>query len=675
MAKMKTLTINNEKYEIPIPKNLSELNNDIEYLSEENLSDFVKKNEVFTMVSQLENDKKYVTEAELDGKGYLTQHQDLSGLEKDISDLKESIADLKASGNFSIPIVDSIEEMEDISKSYVLSSTGTIWKWKTTSTEKEVEIILDTYGSKSGFERGRLSSGGSVTSDVSTHTVSPLIDITKAEYQGKTINIKLSGNRYFSENEETYIMTALFNTSKGTIQGRAYSCEERNPGVLGVLDNAGATGKVYSTTSAILTIPVPLVDDSSNTVGYLRFCGLGTVDGTIEITYFETQTVTEESWIDTGVAFGGGSTDTETLDKIAELNNEGADSATIKLLAQPVLDFYNASAYLNSDYTNSHLSSITYPCRADIPIPFNVKWPHNENAMRTTVAIDTKTIGTRNAYTMKTFDASGFDNFPLYNLLPNTTYYYKVTHVLADGSLEEAKSGSFKTSSESIRLLYIDGTQNVRDLGGWKGLDGKTVKYGKIIRGASFSDSSYSGLMLTGKGRLALGELKIQAELNLGAIDSETSIASNVAYKKIYYTNYAIAIENETYRTMFKTILEYIVSCLDGTLTISGMNTVERNIYMHCQGGCDRTGTLSFLLLGLLGVSESDLAKEYELSSFSDIGLGRLRNSASYNFSGMVTALKKYSGDSITDKFYDFATTGCGISSETITAFRNLMLN
>lgn len=589
---------------------------------------------------------------------------------------QKQLDDLIASGSFSVPIVDSVDEMVDTSKQYILKSTGTIWEWKETTTEKEVTVRNDI---TSGYERGRLSSGGANSGDVQTHTLTPLIDITKAEYQGKTIQIHLEGNRYFSETAETYIMTAVFDTGKGIIIGRAYSCLDRNAGLLGGFDNAGATAEIHSTNSATLTIPVPLTEDNGKSVGYLRFCGLGTVDGTVYITYTETQTVTEETWTDTGVAFGGGgSIDTETLAKIAELNNEGTDPTTIKLLAKPVLDFYNASAYSDNDYTYSHLSNITYPCRADIPVPFNVKWNHNEEAMRTTVAVDTKVIGTNNAYTLKTYDATGRDSYPLFNLLPNTKYYYKVTHVLSDGTLVEAKSGNFTTSNETVRMLYIDGTQNVRDLGGWTGLNGKRVKYGKIIRGASFGDSSYHGLMLTGKGRLALAELKIQAELNLGAVDTETSIAPNVAYKKVYYTNYAIAITNETYRTMFKTLLEYIVSCLDGTLTVNGLSTVARNIYMHCQGGCDRTGTLSFLLLGLLGVSESDLAKEYELSSFSDVGFGRLRTTTkevdTYDYVGMVEALKTYSGDTITDKFVSFATTGCGISTDTITSFRNLML-
>lgn len=382
---------------------------------------------------------------------------------------------------------------------------------------------------------------------------------------------------------------------------------------------------------------------------------------------------------------GGSSDTTELKEKVAALNNEGADAATVALLPSTVKAFYDSADYPDNDYTTTHLTKITYPCRADIPVPYTVKWHYNENAMRTTVAFDTKPIGTANYYTLRTYDVTGLNKFPLYNLIPGTTYYYKVTHVMADGSLVEAKSGNFTTASVPWRLLYIDGTQNVRDLGGWTGLNGKKIKYGRIIRGAALSDSSSLDLIVTGKGRLALADLKIQAELNLGAIDTETSIAANCAYKKIGYGNYADAVVTASARAQFKEALEWIVACLGGTLNQSGLPQVERNIYMHCQGGCDRTGTLAFLLLGLLGVSESDLAKEYELSSFSVIGLGRLRNTVKavdvYDYSGMVAAIKQYPGSTITDKFYSFATNattaaqpGCGIAAATVTAFKNLML-
>ena len=209
---------------------------------------------------------------------------------------QKQLDDLIASGGFSVPIVDSVDEMVDTSKQYILKSTGTIWEWKETTTEKEVTVRNDITG---GYERGRLSSGGANSGDVQTHTLTPLIDITKAEYQGKTIQIHLEGNKYFSEAPETYIMTAVFDPNKNTIIGRSYSCLDRHAGLLGGFDNAGATAEIHSTNSATLTIPVPLTEDTGKSVGYLRFCGLGTVDGTVYITYTETQTVTEGTWTDT----------------------------------------------------------------------------------------------------------------------------------------------------------------------------------------------------------------------------------------------------------------------------------------------------------------------------------------------------------------------------------------
>ncbi|MBO7515848.1 MAG: serine hydroxymethyltransferase, partial [Lachnospiraceae bacterium] len=59
-------------------------------------------------------------------------------------------------------------------------------------------------------------------------------------------------------------------------------------------------------------------------------------------------------------------------------------------------------------------------------------------------------------------------------------------------------------------------------------------------------------------------------------------------------------------------------------------------VYYHCQNGADRTGTMGFLIVALLGMGESDLAKDYELTTFCEVdaakfdpteaGFARLRN-------------------------------------------------
>ena len=43
----------------------------------------------------------------------------------------------------------------------------------------------------------------------------------------------------------------------------------------------------------------------------------------------------------------------------------------------------------------------------------------------------------------------------------------------------------------------------------------------------------------------------------------------------------------------------------------------NKNVDWHCAIGCDRCGALSFLIEGLLGLSELDLSRDFELSTFS----------------------------------------------------------
>jgi hypothetical protein len=198
--------------------------------------------------------------------------------------------------------VSTVEEMTDTSRPYVLASTGHIWAYMNTTTEHEVTKRDNIIGTTDNpYQTGRLSSSGSVSADIQTHTLTPYIDLTKAEYQGKTIQIHLEGNRYASENNETYIMYGSYKSDKTVIVGRGFTSLVN--GIYTDYDNNGQiiNLEILGNTSAVLTIGVPLTSDTGpTTVGFLRFCGLGLVTDSVYITYPDIETVTGGQWYDTG---------------------------------------------------------------------------------------------------------------------------------------------------------------------------------------------------------------------------------------------------------------------------------------------------------------------------------------------------------------------------------------
>ena len=92
-------------------------------------------------------------------------------------------------------------------------------------------------------------------------------------------------------------------------------------------------------------------------------------------------------------------------------------------------------------------------------------------------------------------------------------------------------------------------------------------------------------------------------------------------------------------------------------------------VLFHCSGGRDRTGTLAFLLNGLLGVEEDDLCRDWETSVFSDQGM----KFNSGNIQRLLDYLKMMPGETFQARVESYVR-GCGISDAEIAAFRAIML-
>lgn len=202
------------------------------------------------------------------------------------------------------------------------------------------------------------------------------------------------------------------------------------------------------------------------------------------------------------------------------------------------------------------------------------------------------------------------------SLIPGNEYFWKVTD--KDGVIIDY--GKISVKDVPVRFINLDCVRNVRDVGGWTAENGKRVSYGLVYRGTRLNGSVGGSMPLLTEGKAKMrDELGVMTEIDLrtasdsrginGDVQSECFFGNVVDgkndrnYLKCGINQYdAVITDSRNYD-----LLQQIFSCFAD----------EKNypIYFHCNAGADRTGTIAFLLNGLLGVSFEDLTRDFELTS------------------------------------------------------------
>ena len=200
----------------------------------------------------------------------------------------------------------------------------------------------------------------------------------------------------------------------------------------------------------------------------------------------------------------------------------------------------------------------------------------------------------------------------LYNLYKASDYFVRVTAYNKQGEVLESTESGFYTTSLGPRVMNIDGICNVRDFGGWKTESGKEIVQGIAYRGGSPMPLPRDPLdtVITDMGKAYLRDtLGVRTELDLRSAEESGIYGEGVipGVKLVYKTinGYDAAMkEPERFREVVKFFAD--------------KNNYP--LYYHCTAGSDRTGTVTFLLRMLLGMSELDSIKDHEFSSFSIYG-------------------------------------------------------
>lgn len=241
---------------------------------------------------------------------------------------------------------------------------------------------------------------------------------------------------------------------------------------------------------------------------------------------------------------------------------------------------------------------------------------------------------------------------PIGKTVGDKTFYNQVPNVWTDFVAGEA-FGQLKPL-DPVRYLNTPSAPNVRDLGGWS-CDGGTIKYGLLFRGGELAAEDRAVLV---------EECGVRHDLDLrGDVSiAQSPLGADIHYQRATQNVYYHAQVNDTWKGNIQCVFDAVAH--------------NEPVYFHCAAGADRTGTLACVLEGLLGVSQSDIDKDYELTCFffgtATDSLARRRNESEWQ--GLIDEIKAYDGDTFRDKCATFVAK-LGFTAEEINAFRAAMIN
>ena len=251
--------------------------------------------------------------------------------------------------------------------------------------------------------------------------------------------------------------------------------------------------------------------------------------------------------------------------------------------------------------------------------------------------------------------------YNFYNSEIGQEYYYRAA--VSQEALAAAKIYKFKVNDVAPRYIHVDGVINFRDSGGWKTtlVPNGITKQGMYYRCAQFNS-------ITAEGKAAMKELGIKLDIDMRDRPPAASPASSDDWE-IEIMNAAVASGTESYRWEGKNGSNTGIAKTYKKIFEAIAEADEKPIALHCTHGADRTGIVSWFLLGLLGVSKEDCARDYVMTRFAG-ERAVLPNGSSSEIAKWNEKTEALEGNTWAEKTFKHLNEDFGIEADTLETIR-----
>ena len=252
-------------------------------------------------------------------------------------------------------------------------------------------------------------------------------------------------------------------------------------------------------------------------------------------------------------------------------------------------------------------------------------------------------------------------SYNLYNTEIGTDYYFRAA--VSEEALANAKIKKFSVKDLAPRYIHVDGVINFRDCGGWKS---SLVENGRVKQGLYYRCAQFNSI--TADGKAALKDLGIKLDIDMRDNPPKTSQASSDDWQ-IGILDARVASGTENYRWEGKQGTNTKIAQTYKKIFEAIADADNAPIALHCTHGADRTGIVSWFLLGLLGVSKEDCARDYVMTRFAG-ERAVLPNGSGSEIAKWNQKTEALEGATWADKTYKHLNEDFGIDKDTLDEIR-----